>query len=109
MNILLIGGGWLAETAYVVFLAEMETIEQIYIADLDLVQTKKRFSQYPKVVAVKDTRTINYEAVCILTPNDLHARYLLQHIDQPIKILVESLSAFQQNKHETLKRLSVNN
>lgn len=91
MNILLVGGGWIAETVYVPFLSEIEEIEHIYIADVDAANLKNKFCGYQKVEIVSSINNdeITYDAACILTPNYLHEEEISLLSKKNIKILIE--------------------
>lgn len=91
MNVLLIGGGWIAEMVYVPFLSSMPKIETIFILDVDYESTKRRFLENTKVKVVTEAElsTVNYALVCILTPNYMHYENLLRCLDNSSLILVE--------------------
>ncbi len=91
MNVLLIGGGWIAETVYVPFLSEMSQIETIYIQDLDIDLVKTRFSAFDKVKAVsaEDRANLNCQHIFILTPSFAHAEELQNALRDDAVILVE--------------------
>lgn len=91
MKILLIGGGWIAETVYVPFLSEMTNVKHIYIYDANNISIGEKFNNYNKVKIINDENLcgLEYDAACILTPNYLHADALFALAKKGIKILVE--------------------
>ncbi len=91
MNVLLMGAGWVAEMVYVPFLSLLAQIKIIYILDLDVESTKKRFIQYSKVKVISkgEQKNLKYEIVCILTPNYLHYENLLTFLEEGVRVLVE--------------------
>lgn len=91
MNVLLIGGGWIAETVYVPFLNRQQSIDTIYIVDVDPEQIRSRYTNEAKVrcIASRDIADVGYEAVFILLPNYLHAETIQRFLKLNVRIFVE--------------------
>jgi predicted dehydrogenase len=91
MEVLLLGGGWLAETVYVPFLSEMSCISHVYVCDVDESDVARRYVTWPKVSALGRARILQqrFDAACILTPNYLHAADLEALLGRVDKILIE--------------------
>jgi oxidoreductase len=91
MNVLLMGGGWIAETVYVPFLSELAAVTEIYVCDLDPQVVAERFAAWPKVspIAADEARRRHFDAACVLTPNHRHAADLEALLDRVGKVLVE--------------------
>lgn len=90
-TVLLMGGGWIAETVYVPFLSELDSVQQIQVCDLDPEAVAKRYAAWPKVRAVSQEEAARgrYDAACVLTPNHRHAADALALLDRADRLLVE--------------------
>lgn len=91
MNVLLMGGGWIADTVYVPFLSELAAVTEIYVCDLDPQAVAKRFAAWPKVrpISAETAARRGFDAACVLTPNHRHVADLEGLLDRVDKLLVE--------------------
>lgn len=91
MNVLLMGGGWIAETVYVPFLSELDAVAEIHVCDLDPQAVAERFAAWPKVrpISAEAAARRGFDAACVLTPNHRHAADLEALLDRVDKLLVE--------------------
>lgn len=110
MNILLVGAGWIAEMVYVPFLSAMDSVNTIYVLDIDFNLTQKKFSSYDKVEAIVESEadTLKYEVVCILSPNFMHYTHINRFIDKEVTIFIEKPLCIHAHEIDALKNACVN-
>ncbi len=91
MNVLLMGAGWIAEMVYIPILSNNESINCIYIFDVNSAEIKTKFKDNKKVKIVSQQvlASIDYQFVCILSPNFLHYTQLNEFFDKKVTIIVE--------------------
>lgn len=107
INLLLIGGGWIAETVYVPFLSSFAQVNNIYMLDINCDAVTHRFIKYAKVkvIAQIELPHLQYDIVIILTPNYLHCENLCLFLDSGKKILVEKPICTKLEEVEKIKNL----
>jgi predicted dehydrogenase len=91
LKVLLLGGGWIAQTVYVPFLSELDSVEEIQVCDLDPKAVAQRFAEWPKVkaVAAPSAASGRFDIACVLTPNHRHLTDVLGLLGRVGKLLVE--------------------
>jgi oxidoreductase len=91
IKVLLLGGGWIAETVYVPFLSEIDEVSEIHVCDLDVVAVTQCFAAWPKVRAVTSSEALDgkFDVACVLTPNYRHAVDILSLLGRVDRLLVE--------------------
>jgi len=105
MNVLLLGGGWIAEIVYVPFLHDMDAIENLYIFDINAAQIQTSFANYPKVTFVSPEQldALTYDIVFILSPNFTHSDHLLSYIGDAKTIFVEKPVCITPHEFTTIR------
>ena len=107
MKILLVGGGWIAETIYIPFLSEIESINSIDVLDPNYQTLTQRFQSYPKVTVMAeiDATVIKYDFIFILSPNHMHFIHLKKYMHLNTTIMVEKpicINSDEANELQTL-------
>ena len=104
IKVLLLGGGWIAETVYVPFLSEIDEVAEIQVCDLDVVSVAQRFAAWPKVRALTVSEALGgrFDAACVLTPNYRHAADTLSLLGRVDKLLVEKPFCVEPSEAEGL-------
>jgi len=104
-SVLLIGGGWIAETVYVPFLYNSIFVDKIIIADVDSTEIRKRYKQYPSIgfINIDMMEDSKFDFVFILSPNFMHCRNILNFLNRETIIFAEKPICINEHEYEQLK------